>query len=246
MRVTILDRLYHHTFTYFMALCACSACLRTGEAPSLSQSGSEAESAGHGAGGEGRGGEGGSAPEAEACSVGIGSCRARGVFIETPTGRQCDASPALPQVEQCNEPGAVAEDEDCDGRINEGLDLAQCPVCSEGVTSTTEVCDGQDNDCDGLVDERLSIPSRLSRGVCVAEEAKLRCIDGTYVDPDYTQIDGYEGPDELSCDGQDNDCDGLVDEKVSAQCEICTEVRVERCDGLDNDCDFLIDEGCPP
>jgi hypothetical protein len=41
------------------------------------------------------------------------------------------------------------------------------------------------------------------------------------------------------CDGEDNDCDGLVDE--DGVCDDCTPTE-EVCDGEDNDCDGLVDE----
>ncbi len=64
-----------------------------------------------------------------------------------------------------------------------------------------------------------------------------------------------------SCDGRDNDCDGLIDERLPPQpCEtmcgrgekICVDgqlsnctggdIPADECDGIDNDCDNLIDE----
>jgi len=65
-----------------------------------------------------------------------------------------------------------------------------------------------------------------------------------------------------TCDGEDNDCDGLVDEDLTQACatacgagqETCVDgewvdcdapaVEEEICDGLDNDCDGVIDPGC--
>ncbi|MCP4447806.1 MAG: VWA domain-containing protein [Myxococcales bacterium] len=64
------------------------------------------------------------------------------------------------------------------------------------------------------------------------------------------------------CDGEDNDCDGLVDEGVTQSCgtacgtgvQVCVdgtfgvcdapEPEPEICDGEDNDCDGSIDPGC--
>ena len=84
------------------------------------------------------------------------------------------------------------EDNDCDGRIDEGVVKACENSCGlQGVSQCSnaqwlscdlgdlppELCDGEDNDCDGEIDEDvLSIPER--------------------------------------CDGEDNDCDGRVDEEV--------------------------------
>lgn len=49
-------------------------------------------------------------------------------------------------------------------------------------------------------------------------------------------------PTEL-CNGEDDDCDGVVDEGVLNACGGCGEAPVEECDGIDDDCDGRIDEG---
>jgi len=96
-------------------------------------------------------------------------------------------------------------------------------VCNTSLAGTQsvasdEVCDGFDNDCDGMVDEDMletAPPCELTLGVCEAaagtpspcggEAGFLRC--------DFHQYgDDYEA-DELSCDGLDNDCDGVIDEE---------------------------------
>ena len=46
-----------------------------------------------------------------------------------------------------------------------------------------------------------------------------------------------------SCNGQDDDCDGRVDEGVLNQCGECGDDPVELCNGLDEDCDRRVDEG---
>ena len=45
------------------------------------------------------------------------------------------------------------------------------------------------------------------------------------------------------CDGEDNDCDGEIDEGVLNPCGACGNLPLEVCDGEDNDCDGDIDEG---
>lgn len=137
------------------------------------------------------------------------------------------------------------------------------------------LCDGLDNDCDGQVDETVAAPpgsvpncGKLGVGVCT-EESSVVCKEGEYV-CDWAINPLYEDP-ETSCDGEDNDCDGKIDENlptippdacpvagvcslgVDAACSngkwTCDLLAVPeyepletKCDNKDNDCDGLIDE----
>jgi hypothetical protein len=184
-------------------------------------------------------------------------------------------------------------DNDCDGTVDDGdpgggascgMDVGECRsgtvscvggslVCAGGVEPAAEECNGLDDDCDGDVDDGnpeggdLCGPVDLDGvGICEAGvttcvttapgEASVQCLGAVYPDPEET------------CNGLDDDCDGLVDngiaggdacgsdvgECVAGQLEcvdgewICDgEVAPtdEVCDGLDNDCDGETDEANP-
>jgi len=134
----------------------------------------------------------------------------------------------------------------------------------DGSDGGGEECNGQDDDGDGLIDEALTPPLTLNQEGACAERTQ-RC------DPELGWIHSHQGPGlaDLNCDGQDNDCDGAVDEgfvERVTRCgpDECAASGVERCldgvridsciegqvrpyenpcDGLDNDCDGDIDEG---
>ncbi|MCO4747612.1 MAG: hypothetical protein KC912_22645 [Proteobacteria bacterium] len=132
-------------------------------------------------------------------------------------------------------------------------------------------CDGEDNDCDGSDDNIASAPSAdVQEGVC---SGAAKVCDGTtgWVEPDYTAIALYEAV-EATCDGEDNDCNGLDDDIAappladvqdgvcSGAAKVCDganwnepdytsipDYGAETCDGtLDENCDGEVDEGCAP
>ncbi len=124
--------------------------------------------------------------------------------------------------------GADRLDNDCDGVVDEGcpcdFDQNMNGVCEDGVISQTfqlceqpryyvederGQCDGRDNDCDGQVDE--GCPCNVdgsSAGVCALGQL---AETGVCSKPVLYAVN------ETSCDGYDNDCDGMVDEG----CEKC-------------------------
>ena len=123
-------------------------------------------------------------------------------------------------------------DDDGDGSTDEGLPVGGAPVDADGDgvplcpatagdafdcndqlaaihPGAAETCDGMDDDCDGAIDEgqpadgeACTIPGLL--GLCAQGETS--CAAGPLV---CAQVND---PEPEACDGEDNDCDGSVDE----------------------------------
>jgi hypothetical protein len=137
-------------------------------------------------------------------------------------------------------------DTDRDG-FADGEDCA--PEDSSSHPGAWEVCDGVDNDCDGEVDEGYD----LDGDGYLADDAGCRMITDQL---DCNDLDAAIHPGATeTCDGRDEDCNGIVDDAVDADqdgygaCEDCDDSdaflhpeAAEACDGLDNDCDGGIDE----
>jgi hypothetical protein len=127
-----------------------------------------------------------------ACDNGqLGECRTEGVFVcrADGTGVQCNApaGPA-PGTEVCN-----TLDDDCDGKVDEGLPACTC-------TPQAEQCDNDDDDCDTRVDEGIQRP--CGTGTCQGVET---CIAG-----DFENCTAQTPTPEV-CNGLDDNCDGVRD-----------------------------------
>jgi len=125
-------------------------------------------------------------------------------------------------------------DNDCDGSFDEDFALGasclvgigECQASGHNICSadglgilcdaqagapSDELCDGKDNDCDGAIDGQFNIGAacsvgigecvRIGQNVCSADQLSSIC-------------DAVPGlPDLEFCDGLDNDCNGLIDDK---------------------------------
>jgi hypothetical protein len=89
-------------------------------------------------------------------------------------------------------------------------------VCRNGEYSPCvpppEACNGRDDDCDGEIDENFPSVGEACRpgGDCVGEGVLVCKADGSGVECEVP--DGAGGGSPEVCDGQDNDCDGVIDE----------------------------------
>jgi formylglycine-generating enzyme required for sulfatase activity len=101
--------------------------------------------------------------------------------------------------------------------------------CEWQVGPKPEECDGKDNDCSGTPDDNLTAPAcEKQEGVCKGAVKKCggaagwaSCSDGDYTARAQSQVLLYE-PLEKACDGQDNDCNGKVDEPAGCCQANCT------------------------
>jgi hypothetical protein len=228
---------------------------------------------------------GGSCDGVGDCGLGVRECNlAGGVRCSTDPGGTADGS----RPEQCN-----GRDDDCNGAADNGFGIGgacdgigRCGAgvveCATAATtrcstdpggsadeSRAETCNALDDDCDRLTDEDFGVGGACDgRGECGAgvRECETALTTRCSTDPGGSQDQSVLE----SCDGLDNDCNGLADNGFGIgtactapgvcgagvrECATAATTRCstgpggsqdrsvpERCDALDNDCDVSVDE----
>ena len=219
-----------------------------------------------------------------ATACGVGACASdgelscdQGAVVDT-----CQAGSPAAEDTTCD-----AVDDDCDGIADEDFETSattcgagacaasgqlvcsggqELDDCAPGVAAADDAtCDGQDDDCDGSIDEDATTSATTcGLGACAAQ-GEAECVDGAVVD---SCTPGSPAADDVTCDGQDDDCDGATDEDwasaaiacglgaCAAQGETVCEGGAEvedcspgspsaddsLCNGADDDCDGEVDE----
>jgi MYXO-CTERM domain-containing protein len=125
----------------------------------------------------------------------IGQCFKTGTYICSADGSgvECNAPPGQKQNEICN-----GLDDDCNGAVDDNIPGGCTVLCQP------EICNGKDDDCNGKIDD--GIPSvacgkdvgECKPGVTVCDSGQLKCNGGT-------------APQQETCNGLDDDCDGVRD-----------------------------------
>ncbi|MEM6787640.1 MAG: MopE-related protein [Myxococcota bacterium] len=203
------------------------------------------------------------------CSVvnGTGRCAAPAMQQCTPANTQCE-------IDTCDDTDndGLPDFHDLDGLYSTGCEYP-CEITNGGI----EICgDNLDNDCDGLIDgaDNLAGDPAIGQpcfgdpdGLCATapHQGLTGCVAGQVVCTGANILDEDDVPE--TCNGIDDDCDGVVDDNptdAGTACGLsnvfpCTlgaeqcvggqllcvgniDPQPEVCNGADDDCNAVIDD----
>ena len=202
----------------------------------------------------------------------LGGCRVSPICIDCADAASnviTDSGDSAPELDA----GGAAADgggDKGDAGMDGGKDGGDSMPMEAGVKCTptgAESCNNKDDDCDLRVDEDVLPTENKCTQVGVCANAAPVCVNGSWTCR--YSASTYES-DESLCDGQDNDCNGKVDESfptLGTSCEagvgackalgklrcnntgkglVCDAVPLapgeEVCNGKDDDCDGMADE----
>jgi len=198
----------------------------------------------------------------QGCGQGY-ACSADENSLCMPENGQCGCSLLAINLGAMTDCLATSDPSVCKGTrkcLNSGLTACVVPNISP------EKCDGKDNNCDGNTDENWPDKGKtclVGQGEC-KNTGTWRCkTDGSDIECDAKP--GQAIPE--TCNGKDDDCDGVVDNNLATtECEntnqfgTCTGQKKcvsgawkcnalvptqEKCDGVDNNCNGKVDEDWP-
>jgi len=173
-----------------------------------------------------------------------------------PNADDCDDSDSRfnpeSDLETCTDPN----DYNCDGAVGyadqDGDGHPACEECDDSDAATypgaDETCDGRDNDCDGEIDEDVETTWYLDAdgdGYGDERNSLQRCEAPSPIylttAGDCDDLDPSVNPDALeTCDGRDNDCDGLVDDEDSSVTGATTWYQDSDQDGFGTDSSTVV------
>ena len=221
-----------------------------------------------------------------------GTC-GEGWCLETNVASACVdgvETPCAPGDPKGNDTTCDGVDDDCDGFVDDNFvpsDDCGVGACALDVTTSSCVagvetacipgeplaaldltCNGVDEDCDGDADEDYVPDASCGVGACLAGNTPSSCVQGIEAP---CAPGAPDAPADLTCNGVDDDCDGLVDEdyapvttcgvgvcQVTATPSSCVDGQETACqpgdplgedvtcDGVDDDCDGGADEDAIP